>query len=323
MFIVFISLSVLFCWDTTAQQSTGTSREFSISAANDAFLLLGDDLDRFYSFGFGANLKFKNKKILGLEKSFPNKLNSFYQVGFRIEGYTPTNKEVTDFQRQNNTVSFDRPFAGVTYGTFDINYAFERSNFRTGILLGLLGANSGAGDIQTWFHRNITDDIVFEEEWDFEVPNQLIFNINIAYAYDFTPDNKWFDIYGTGNLQAGNYNINATPAIGLRLGKFEKLSQSIGLDNNLLSADGGFELFLQSTLSGTVNIFDATAQGNIFRQDFEFAVEDLNSIHSTITHSIYLVYSNISFGYEQYFTRGKTLKNAQHSYARILLKYRF
>ena len=306
-----------------AQDAPRHTREFSISTANDAFLIIGDDIDRFYSFGFGASLKFRDANIVGLETLFPHKADFFYEIGFRIEGYTPTDKEVLDIEIQTNTVSFDRPFAGITYGVFNVAYAFERSNLKTGVLLGFIGDNSQAGDIQAWVHENITNDEVFKEEWKFQVPNQLLFNLNIAYAYDFLPRSKWVDIFGTADAQVGNLFINATPKMGLRLGKFKSISKSIGFDNTILSDNTGFELFLQSTISGTVNIFDATAQGNIFNNDFKYAVTDLNTFHSTITHSIYGAYGRFSLGYEQYFTTGKTLRNAQHSYARLVLRYKF
>lgn len=305
-----------------AQNIDNTNTEFSLSASNDAFLLIGDDLDRFYSFGFNTSLKFKNKKVLGLEKIFKNKLDYYYEIGLHIEGYAPTVKEVTDFQIQTNTISFDRPFAGVTYGAFQMNYAFDRSNLKSGFIIGIMGEKSMAGDIQSWFHENITNDPIFTDEWIYQVPNQFIFNINTTYTYDFLPQKKWYDVYGSIETQLGNLNINATPTLGLRLGKFKKLSQSISLDNSILG-NNNYEFFYQSTYSLTANGYDATAQGNIFNSDFQFAINDLNNFHTTITHSLYLVYSRYSIGYEQFFTRGKTLVNAQHSFSRILIRYRF
>lgn len=220
-------------------------------------------------------------------------------------------------------MSFDRPFAGVTYGTFEANYSFERSNFKSGILLGIMGEDSQAGDIQTWFHDNITNDITFKEEWIYQVPNQLIFNLNFEYTYDFLPYKKWFDVFASAKAQLGNYRINTTPSIGLRLGKFEEISESIGFNNSILGERKHFEFFLQSTFSVTANGFDATAQGNLFHRNFQFAVNNLNTFHSTFTHSNYLVYNMFSIGYEHYFTSGVTIKNAKHSYSRFLLNYRF
>ena len=306
-----------------AQNEENHINELSISSSNDAFLILGDDLDRFYSFGFGASLKLPNRRILGLEKLFSNKVGFYSEVGLRIEGYTPTDKDVTDFEIDTNTISFDRPFAGVSYGVFNINYTFQRSNFKSGIIIGLLGESSQAGDIQTWFHENITNDEVFKEEWVYQVPNQLIYNINMGYTYDFLPENNFFDLFAVAQAQLGNLKINATPTLGMRLGKFEKISESISFDNSVLGDNNSFELIFQSTISFTANIFDATAQGNIFNRNFEFEVENFNRYHSVINHSIYIVYNMFSLGYEQYFTKGVTLKNAQHSFSKILLKYRF
>lgn len=319
-----ISATIILCYSQCYGQSEQQyNHEVSISSANDAFLIIGDDLDRFYSFGFGSSIKIKDRKLLGIENWFSKKVDYYFELGIRIEGYTPTNKEVSEFEIQSNTISFDRPFAGVSYGFFNATYGFKRSFFRSGIILGIIGENSQAGDIQTWFHENITNDQVFRDEWVYQVPNQLIYNINLEYAYDLLPNNTWLDVYAAAQAQLGNFRINATPSIGLRIGKFEKIAASMGFDNSILGGKNNFELFLQSNFSVTANAFDATAQGNIMNRNFEFEVEQLNPIHSTFQHSIYMVYKMVSLGYEQYFTRGVTLKNAQHSYGRFLLQYRF
>lgn len=316
-------MGILLHYKGYGQSEKKYNHEISISTANDAFIIIGDDLDRFYSFGFGTSLKMRDQKVLGLEKLFSNKKGSYLEIGIRIEGYTPTEKEISEFERLNNSISFDRPFAGVTYGTFDMNYTFKRSNLKSGVILGLMGENSHAGEIQTWFHQNITGDPIFKEEWKYQVPNQLIYNLNLEFTYDLLPQGKWLDVYAAAQAQLGNFRINATPSLGMRLGKFAKISESIGFDNSIFNDDSNFELFLQSSFSLTANIFDATAQGNLFTRDFEFGLEELNPFHSTFTHGIYIVYQQFSLGYEQYFTRGVTIKDGQHSYGRFLLKYRF
>lgn len=304
-----------------AQNIDTFSKEISFSSANDAYVIWQNS-DRFYSYGLGLNFKFQKEKLLGLQKYFLKKEGYFFEIGLRLEGYTPTNKTVTPIEIQQNTISFDRPYAGLLFSTLKVTYAFERSFLRGGALLGTMGPASLAGDFQGWFHDNITDDPIFEE-WRFQVPNQLIVNVDLTYAYDFMPQQKWFDVYGMLNTRLGNLYIDATPTLGLRVGKFNELSESIGVDNNILSNSSDIELFLQSTISSSLNIFDATAQGNLFNSNFEYAVDELNTLSTTITQSVYFSSRRFSLGIEHYFTFGKVVPNEQHVYARTILKYRF
>ncbi len=304
-----------------AQGSDTSDNEISLSSANDSYVIWQNS-DRFYSYGVGLNLKFKKEKLLGLQKYFPKKTAYFFEIGLRLEGFTPTNKTVTPVEIQQNTISFDRPYAGLLFSTFNVTYAFDRSFLKGGALLGVMGPASLAGDFQGWFHDNVTDDPVFEE-WRFQVPNQLLANIDLSYAYDFTPEQKWIDVYGMFNTRLGNIYIDATPTLGLRIGKFNKLAESVGMDNNILSTSSGIELFLQSSISGSLNIFDGTAQGNLFNRNFEYAVDELNTVSTTLTQSVYFSSRRFSLGIEHYFTFGKVVPKERHIYARTIFKYKF
>ncbi|MFS4491623.1 lipid A-modifier LpxR family protein [Maribacter sp. 2308TA10-17] len=318
LFSILLLFSVLGAY---AQKPDTFSKEVSFSSANDAYVIWQNS-DRFYSYGVGLNLKFQKEKLLGLQKYFPKKEAYFFEIGLRLEGYTPTNKTVTPTQIQENNISFDRPYAGLSFATFKVTYAFERSFVRSGVILGVMGPASLAGNFQGWFHDKVTNDPVFEE-WRFQVPNQLVMNIDLSYAHDFTPEQKWIDVYGMFNTRLGNLYIDATPTLGLRLGKFNILSESVGMENNILSTSSGIELFLQSSISSSINIFDGTAQGNLFNRDFEYAVDELNTISTTLTQSIYFSSRRFSLGIEHYFTFGKVVPKEQHSYARTIFKYRF
>ncbi len=306
---------------TNAQNQHTFDSEISFSSANDAYVVWQNS-DRFYSYGLGLKLKFKKEKMLGLQKYFPKKEAYFFEFGLRLEGYTPTNKTVTPTEIQENTITFDRPYAGLSFATFKATYAFERSFLRGGVLLGVMGPASLAGDFQDWIHDKVTDDPVFEE-WRFQVPNQLVINIDLSYAHDFIPKQKWIDVYGMFNTRLGNLYIDATPTLGLRLGKFNKLVESVGMDNNILSTSSGIELFLQSSISGSLNIFDGTAQGNLLNGNFDYAIDELNTFSTTLTQSVYFSSRRFSMGIEHHFTFGKVVPEEQHVYARTIFKYKF
>jgi len=317
----FFSILLFLSIQISAQDRDSLNREFLFSSANDAFVVWQNS-DRFYSFGLGASLKFKKEKLFGLKNLFSTKTDYFFETGIRLEGYTPSNKEVSLVEIVEDTISFDRPYAGLLYGTFHITYAFERSFLRSGALLGIMGPSSLAGDFQGWFHDKITDDPIFDE-WRFQVPDQVIFNMDFKYGYDFLPLQNWFDVYGTFDARIGNLYIDATPTLGLRLGKFNKLASSVGMDNNILSNSPGIELFFQSAISGSLNIFDGTAQGNLFNNDFKYAVDALNTLSGLLTQSVYFSSKRFSLGVEHYFTFGKVVPKERHVYARTIFKYKF
>ena len=277
------------------------------------------NIDQYYSYGIGLVLTFKSEKLAGLQNYFPSKKAYFFEAGLKVEGYTPSVKKISNFDNSNTT--FDRPFAGILYGTLDVTYIFERSFFKGGILLGVLGPASMADEFQGWFHKNISDDITFDG-WQFQIPNQPLLNLNFTYGYDFLPNQSWFNLFGVSQTRVGNLYIDATPIIGLRIGKFHKLSESVSMGNNIVSNSKRTELFFQSTISGTVSLFNATAQGNLFNNNFEFALESVNTFHSTISSGIYFSSSRFSGGLDHFFTFNKVLP-VQHTYARAILKYRF
>ncbi|WP_345742213.1 lipid A-modifier LpxR family protein [Cellulophaga baltica] len=302
------------------QKPNKFNSEISFSSANDAYVIWQNS-DRFYSYGVGLNLKFKKDKLFGLQKYFLKKEDYFFDIGLRIEGYTPTNKVITPIEILSDNISFDRPYAGLLFTTFNVTYAFNRSFFKGGTILGIMGPSSLAGDFQGWFHNKETDDPVFEE-WKYQLPNQPVVNLNFTYAYDFIPEQKWIDIYGVLDARLGNLYIDSTPTLGLRFGKFNKLSQSVGTDTSLLSNSSNIELFFQSTISSSVSFFNGTAQGSLFQRNFEYAVDSLNMLHTVITLNTYFSANRFSFGIEHYFTFGQVLSNERHVYARVIFKYK-
>ncbi|MEN8800248.1 MAG: lipid A-modifier LpxR family protein, partial [Flavobacteriaceae bacterium] len=289
---------------------------------NDAFVAW-ENRDRYYTYGMGASLAFKAKNLLGLENWFSQKEYNFFRAGIRIEGYTPTNKVVSEEQLQGDSlIVFDRPFAGLLFGTLESTYTFKRSFFTTGVLLGIMGPSSGAGRLQRWIHDNVTDDDVFDG-WRFQVPDQFIMNFSGDYVYDFLPDASWFDIYGGAKARLGNLYIDASPVLGFRIGRFNSLGQTVSFSNGLLAGKSDWELYLRSSFSANFAFFNATAQGNLFGPKFEYAVDELNPLFLSMTHGIYFAYRRIVIGYDHFFSYGEVVKKQRHIYARFEFKYRF
>ncbi|WP_299187828.1 lipid A-modifier LpxR family protein [uncultured Aquimarina sp.] len=303
-----------------AQEIRHYTKEVSLATDNDA-LVAWQISDRYYTFGIGIQFNFRTEKLLRLEKLFPSKSDYFFGTELRLEGYTPSNKSVVIEPDQQSVLNFDRPFAGILYGTLDATYVFKKSFFEVGLLAGVMGPLSQAEELQGWFHNEITGGSTFDG-WRFQIPNQFIFNINTKIVYDLTPKSKLFDVFGMVETRLGNLHIDISPAVGLRIGKFGELYKSAAFGNSILS-DKKLKYYLQSTIGGTITGFDATAQGNLFDRDYEFALDNISNNHITLTNGIFLSYHNISIGFDHFFTFGKVIPDTQHFYARSIVRFRF
>ena len=319
---IFCCLAFIFLIQKTDGQEQKTIKyAIEFSTDNDA-LAIWDNLDRYYTFGVGPKFYLKSEKLIGFENLFSKKENYFFEFGVRSEGYTPTRQSYTTQETKSDSLSFERPFAGLLYGTIGATYTFKRSFIKTELLLGIMGPSSYAQEIQNWLHSQLPDSDEVEG-WEYQIPDQAIININIRGAYDFLPEADWFDIYASAETRIGNLYIDATPSLGIRLGKFEPLSKSTVFGNALIAPLKVKEFFLRSSISGTFTAFNGTAQGNLFNRDFVYAVDDLSHYHTTISNGIYITFNKVSLGYDNIITFGKVNKDAQHIFGRLDFRYRF
>ena len=313
---------LLFTIGVRGQDDPAYKAMLTINSDNDAFVIW-ENRDRYYTYGIGASLAFRSDKLLGLQNWLKKKESYFFTGGMRIEGYTPTNKVVTEAQLQGDSiVVFDRPFAGLLFGALETTYGFNRSFVRTGILAGIMGPSSGAGRLQRWIHDNVTQDGVFDA-WRFQLPDQLILNISGEYLYDFNPANKFANVYGSMNARLGNLYIDASPTLGFRFGKFNGINRTAAFGTALQGSKIDWELYLRSSFTATVALFNATAQGRLFGPTYEYALEDINSFYLSMSHGIYFTYRRILLAYDLFFSYGEVVENQEHIYGRLELKYRF
>lgn len=305
----------------SAQDNTPLKYAVEISSDNDAFALWGN-LDRYYTFGIGSKFYLKTEKLLGLQKLFKHKTNYFFDFGLRSEGYTPTRQAYETSEILSDSLSFERPFAGLLYGTLQATYTFKHSFIKTELLLGIMGPSAFAQDIQNWIHKQLPDSDEVEG-WEYQIPDQAIININTKGAYNLTYLAHWLNIYASAEARIGNLYIDATPLIGVRIGRFESISHSSLFNNHLLAPFKVKEIFFRSAFATTFTAFNGTAQGRLFNNDFPYALSSVNHVHTTFSNGIFIAFNKISMGYDNILTFGKVNKGAQHIYGRINFRYRF
>ncbi len=319
-YLLSIFLYVLPFHKSLAQEETFKS-ELKLIIDNDIFAVFRDS-DRYYSYGMGIEYAFKTEKLLGLQHLFKNKQDVFYTFGAKLEGYTPS--QVRTFAATpeiEDRDDFDRPFAGVLYGKFGITYTFQRSFLKSEILAGLIGPSSQAGEIQTWFHENITGDPVYDG-WQFQLEDQFIFNINSTFIYDFNPNYKWFHTYMGATANLGTLYIRATPQAGFRIGKYNSVATSSGFHNSILLPKKHSEFFFKFNIETRLVAYNATIQGNLF-DDKAYGVDDLNNISWHLSSGLYYSINRFSINFIYLWSTGVLNNIENHGYGTFNVAYRF
>jgi hypothetical protein len=320
--LVYYTILFLFCQSYGfAQEDKDFKFQLEISTDNDAFIIW-ENFDRYYTYGAGFKLNFKAKRLLGLENLFQDKSAYFFSAGIRSEGYTPTKETFTVQEFSEEGFNFERPFAGLLFGTFNVNYLFKNAFAKAELYLGIMGPSAYSREIQDWIHENITDDDLING-WEFQIPDQAIINFNFSAAQVFYSNNKWFELYADGQARFGNLYIDATPGIGVRLGKFASLGESNVFGNGLVAPRKVKELYLRSSFSATASLFDGTAQGNIFSTDYAYRIDDLSHFHTSMSHGVFYSGNRFSASFDHIFTFGKVNQRVRHIYGRFVFNYRF
>lgn len=319
--LILVILSSLFwTYIISAQESDKYQYTLHINSDNDAFSP-ARNFDRYYTYGVGIELNFRSERLLGLERILKNKTDYFFNAGIRSEGYTPTRFEFNTADPDEIILNMDRPFAGLLYGNFGATYLFKNWFIKSELILGVMGPSAQSQEIQDWIHDNITDDPRIDG-WSLQMPNQLILNFNTKAVYTHNVNN-WFDIFGMAEARIGNLYIDTTPTLGFRLGKFSNFSSSAVFNNELLGKKEQFEIFMRSSFSITLAAYNGTAQGNMFCDNFVYAVDDLNHFYPSMSHGIFISYKRFVISWDNRFTFGEVTKGIDHIYARIGLSYRF
>ena len=106
-------------------------------------------------------------------------------------------------------------------------------------------------------------------------------------------------------------------------GKFGPFATSAAFGNSLIGKKSLIEFFLRSSFSATFTAFNGTAQGNIFSNDFQYAVEDLSNFHTSMSHGLFVNLRNFGFSLDNTFSYGKVNKGVRFIYGSFRFNYRF
>ncbi|WP_246581430.1 lipid A deacylase LpxR family protein [Echinicola shivajiensis] len=211
--------------------------EVFLQLDNDAFAF--SRFDRYYTNGLfvGYNYLLNERSRLKFKLS---------QQIFTPQRYTRTELKY-----------YDRPYAGVLFGTGSFQYFIKKAWFEGEVLLGKIGPGSKAEEVQVWYHN------VFgfpqPRGWHYQIRSGGLFNLKMNSAYNLLAT-KNFDFWLNGSAAFGNYDRSLQLGPSLRLGKLLPGEQSY-ISGSRLGGNGGKEFYLQMGALFKRVYWNATLQG--------------------------------------------------------------
>ena len=142
-----------------------------------------------------------------------------------------------------------------------------------------------------------------------------------SYSRAFLGSRSW-DSYFTTSLAVGNINTYFWPQLNFRIGRFLPISQSIALNNSILSPKDQYELFFEIGPGIRFSAYDATLQGNLFKESAFLNSEEVNNIVPTAQMSINYSKNRWSGKMSYHYSAGDISNDDSHFFGRIRLAYR-
>ena len=178
------------------------------------------------------------------------------------------------------------------------------------------------GNIQNWFHREISDDAVLNG-WENQIDDILGINLRFEYAKTFKTG-KVYDLSFVLDNSFGNIFIYTEPALLFRLGRFNEIGSSVSLNNGLLSSSTGKgEFFIELAARLKLSAFNATIQDNIFGDNSIFTQDEISNAIFNAVGGINYSKRNWMVKAKYYYSMGEINSNENHFYATLSAAYRW
>ncbi|GAA4337221.1 lipid A deacylase LpxR family protein [Mucilaginibacter gynuensis] len=306
---------LLLCINNTFAQTH--TQEVGIVSENDSFLAQGSD--RYYTNGLFI---YYNQALTVPEgTSLANKVLGI-EVGQKI--FNPISGSVPDKSY------IDRPFAGYLYLGSSLNLLYKNeSNLKLGAQVGVVGPAALGRQAQQVIH----DTFGFYElnGWQYQVKNNVQINLSAEY-------NRLLARGGDADVSLTSYANVGTGFNGVgvgpmfRIGNFNQLfnsysTQSTAIKNRTAEPLHKYELFLFYKPLFNYVAYDATVQGNIFKNKDDANEVTLTPKHIMISNQIGLAYGGSRWMAQlsaTFHTRDvKEMMKSSHQWGTAALYYRF
>lgn len=289
--------------------------EVQIKMDND-FLIPVANTDKYYTYGlkifYRKRLDFGNGIFRDIDRIFHTLDGSnILEIELGQEAYTPGNFKDHEYY------DYDRPFAGWLYLAAVLMFTSDDKFIRIGGEIGILGPYSAAGKVQNYFHEHISHDDVLEG-WKYQIENNPGINFELEFNKTLIRTTH-MDITMEHKLKFGTQALYYQGGGRIRIGKFNRISNSITYHTSLAGTIQESEIFIDFTSSLRFIGYNGTLQtGDSGNRSGE--INNINPIHSAG-----LNYNMNRFGasIRYYFMGGDLISLQPHRYGSVNLMFRF
>ena len=275
------------------------NKQLELRHDNDFFLRT----DRYYSSGLYAT--FRTTLHKGIFKENSEQLD----ITIGQEVYTPS------LTGSTNTVNFDRPYAGFAGLTTTWSISAKKNQlFKTEVLIGIAGVNSGAGGLQRWYHRLINAQSPL---YTGEVANSFHLNAYFSYVkeWDIVKKPFGFTLAIIPNLAFGSRDIFIEPETVLYFGRRNNVAKSIAY-NRIGSTDREIYFALRASYRNV--LYNGLIEGNLFGDNSPVVRESTNSVWR-FGLDFYNRYKRNDYKFGIRFNTSETQQSQNHKY--VMLSY--
>lgn len=234
--------------DVFASSDSLRKSQVSLRMDNDAFI--PGRMDRYYSSG----IKVDFYQYLSKGKSWSMTMGK--------EIYTP------DLKKDRSLVPLERPFVGMIFLELGIQWRKSRWLYEISALGGLMGPQTGLGNLHRWYHELVG--FPKPEGWEEQLPDAIFGNI-FAGAKFHMLGNSVADITLAGNAGFGNWDQRIQLGPIFRLGNLLPLTWSQLSGSRVGSRGKNSEQYFQLGFFGCQSFWNGSVQGGDFKKDSGFS----------------------------------------------------
>lgn len=254
----------MLCFFSSQGQSVKKAKSFSqqltVATENDRYMLQGKD-------GY-----YTNGLIINYTRAHQSKRASILK---QLDQYEIGQKIFTAYSRHIYTPSeIDRPITGYLYARFtQNNFLHNNQLFQWGASVGVIGKASLGEALQKEFHRLIHIKNKWSAwVWEYQLKSEGGINLHGSYARGLLQNKKsFFQITPVTQATLGTIFTNISQGLLLQTGKINLLSQSsywnASIQDKKATAAINPELFFYYYPELTYQVYNATVQGGLFRED--------------------------------------------------------
>lgn len=289
--------------------------QFVFRHDNDFFAIQTNE-DRYYTYGISAEFRREAQEknlayrlVKAVTPSLSSPLESF---GLELMAYTPSNYDSADIR-----FNFDRPYAGLFFGQYQINGSLPGSNLNVALNAGVMGPSANAGRLQNWFHSIVGVDSV--PGWGYQIGDQLLLHLIIEWRKELLKSD-YVSLLSESKVSLGSVFSDATQGARLVIGKFAGANKS-SLYGNELRNDSEPEIFLSVYGAVSLVAYDATVKGGFFSDEFDN--RDLNRVVGMYGASLHFLFGSFGASLDMVQHTGRLEKSFSHRFGRVELSFRF